>query len=279
MDFNKTIFENRKALGGPFLVAHRGISTANIPCNTLAAYKIAVEQGADVVEIDVTRSKDGVFFVFHPGMEPVFLKCGKLIPEMTAEEVKSLPLLNQDEVPTSYHVPTLQEVFALLKGKVYINVDKFWTNVEGITAEIYKAGVEKQVIVKTYAEEKSLEEVEKFAPDLMFMSMAWHKDDVTERLLNRNVNFIGIEALFDREEDEISTSEYIASMHKKGLLVWCNTIIYNEKDVISAHHTDDVSLTDNPAKGWGWVADRGFDFIQTDWLLSVKSYLERKIRT
>ena len=33
------------------------------------------------MEIDVTKSRDGVFFAFHPGMEPVFLKCGKLIPE------------------------------------------------------------------------------------------------------------------------------------------------------------------------------------------------------
>ena len=117
MDFNKTIFENRMERKAPFLAAHRGICGGNIPCNTLAAYKIAVDQGADVVEIDVTKSKDGVFFVFHPFMEPVFLQGGKLITEMTAEEVKNTPLLNQDKVPTHYRVPTLQEVFAFLKDK------------------------------------------------------------------------------------------------------------------------------------------------------------------
>ena len=37
-----------------------------------------------MVEIDVTKSRDGEFFVFHPGMEQVFLNCGKYIPEMTA---------------------------------------------------------------------------------------------------------------------------------------------------------------------------------------------------
>lgn len=277
MDFDQTIFANKQALGRPFLVAHRGVSTANIPCNTLAAYRIALGQGADVVEIDVTKSKDGVYFVFHPGMEPVYLKCGKYIPEMTAEEVKALPLLNQDEVPTSYRVPTLQEVFALLKGKAYINVDKFWTDVEGITAEICKAGVEKQVIVKTHTDEKALSEVEKYAPDLMYMTMAWHKDEVTELLTGRNVNFIGIEALFDREEDEICSDEYLSAMHKKGLLVWSNAIVYNEKEVISAHHTDDVSLVDDPEKGWGWLMKKGFDLIQTDWLSAAHTYIKEAL--
>ena len=47
MDFERSIFENRAALGRPFLAAHRGGGGANIPCNTLAAYKIALDQGAD----------------------------------------------------------------------------------------------------------------------------------------------------------------------------------------------------------------------------------------
>lgn len=276
MDFEKSIFDNRMEKGSPFLAAHRGVNGANIPCNTLAAYKIAVDQGADVVEIDVTKSKDGEFFVFHPGMEPVYLKCGKLIPEMTAQEVRNLKLLNQDEVVTHYRVPTLQEVLALLKDKVYINVDKFWTDVEGITAEIRRAGVEKQVIVKTFADEKSLEEVEKYAPDLMYCTLAWHQDEISEKLMKRNLNFIGVEALFDRESDPIISGEYIRWMHDHRLLVWVNSIIYNEAEVISAGHTDDVALVESPEQGWGWLVEKNVDFIQTDWLLALRGYLERR---
>ncbi|MBQ4108778.1 MAG: glycerophosphodiester phosphodiesterase, partial [Clostridia bacterium] len=71
MDFNKSIFENRKELARPFLAAHRGVCGANVPCNSMAAFKIALSQGADVVEIDVSKTKDGKFYVFHPWMEPV----------------------------------------------------------------------------------------------------------------------------------------------------------------------------------------------------------------
>ena len=272
MNFNKSIFSNRKAKKYPFLAAHRGVCGANIPCNSIAAYKIALNQGADVVEIDVSRSKDGEYFVFHPWMEPQFLKSNYLW-ELSAEEIKSLRLLNQDGVKTSYHVPTLREVFRLLKGKAYINVDKFWTDVEGITRIIREEGVEKQVIVKTHVDEKSLAEVEKYASDLMFMPLVWHKDEITDSLLKRKINLIGVEILFDKETDPCISDEYVRSMHEKGLLIWVNSIIYNEAEVISAGHTDDRSLSDNPDDGWGWLIDKNVDFIQTDWLLMAKKYI------
>ena len=276
MDFNKSIFENRKEKKFPFLAAHRGVCGANIPCNSLAAYKIAIDQGADVVEIDVSKSKDGKFFAFHPGTEPIFLKSEKYISDMTAKEVEELFLVNQDDVKTHYKVPTLQEALNFLKGKAYINVDKFWTDVEGISKEIRKAGVEKQVIVKTYTDEESLENVKKYASDFMFMPMVWHKDEVIEKLREKGVNVIGIEALFNSEQDEVVSDEYVKAMHDKGLLVWANAIVYNEKDVISAYHTDDISLTDSPDKGWGWLMDKNIDFIQTDWLLAIKKYIDAK---
>ena len=273
IDFNKSIFENRKALGRPFLAAHRGVCGANIPCNTMRAFEIAVLQGAEVVEIDVTKSKDGKFFVFHPRMEPVFLKSQKYITEMTAEEVHELFLYNQDGVVTHYKVPTLAEVLAFLKGKVYINVDKFWTDVEGITKEIRKAGVEKQVIVKTFTEEESLAAVAKYAPDFMFMPMVTDKDEVSEKLLAQGVNVIGTEVLFNKESCEVISDAYIRRMHEKQLLIWANSIVYNELAVISAYHTDDISVGGDPDGGWGWLIDKQVDFIQTDWLLALKQYV------
>ena len=272
IDFTKSIFENRQIKGSPLLVAHRGVCGANVPCNSIAAYKIALSQGADVVEIDVSKSKDGKFYVFHPGMEHVFLK-SKHLSELDSSEIDELYLLNQDSVATSYKVPTLEEVLLLLKDKAYINVDKFWTDVEGISKIIRACGVEKQVIVKTYVDDKALEAVTKYAPDFMFMPLIWGKDTVTDKLLENGVNVIGAELLFSKESDECVSDEYIKEMHDKRLMLWANSIIYDENAVISAYHTDDISLTDDPAKGWGWLIDKGFDFIQTDWLLMIKSYI------
>ena len=273
MDFGKSIFENRRERKAPFLAAHRGVCGANIPCNTIAAYTIAQKQGADVIEIDVSKSKDGKYYVFHPGLESVFLGLDKWLSELESREIEELCLLNQDSVKTGYKIPTLNEVLTLLKGKVYINVDKFGTDIKGISAEIRKAGVEDQVIVKTNTDKNILEEVKKYASDFMFMPMVRERDDVTDGLLADGVNVIGAEVLFSDEASPCISDEYIKSMHGKGLLIWANAIVYDEKAVISAHHTDDVSLTVDPDKGWGWLLDKNVDFIQTDWLLMLKNYL------
>ena len=272
MDFNKTIWDNKKSRKTPFFAAHRGVNGANIPCNTLLAYRIALSQGADIVEIDVSKSKDGKFFVFHPGMEPVYINCGKYLWDLTAKEIADLRLLNCDNVPTHYTIPTLGEVLALLKDKAYINVDKFWTDVEGISEEIRRVGVEKQVIVKTPTDEKSLNDVEKFAPDFMFMPLVRDKDDVTKALAERNIRHIGNEVLFDTEDSPLAQKEYVDFLHSRRLLVWMNSIVYDEKDVISAGHTDDSAWERGFDHGWGWLADRGADIIQTDWLACVKKY-------
>ena len=63
-------------------------------------------------------------------------------------------------------------------------------------------------------------------------------------------------------------------MHRDGKLVWANAIIYNYREQLSAGHSDDLSLTGDPADGWGWLAKRGFDLIQTDWPLMMREYLE-----
>jgi glycerophosphoryl diester phosphodiesterase len=49
---------------GPLLVAHRGAS-AYAPEHTLAAYNLAIEQGADFVEQDLQMTKDGVLICAH----------------------------------------------------------------------------------------------------------------------------------------------------------------------------------------------------------------------
>ena len=48
----------------PVIFAHRGAS-AYAPENTLAAFELAVQQGADAIELDVKLSADGHAIVMH----------------------------------------------------------------------------------------------------------------------------------------------------------------------------------------------------------------------
>jgi glycerophosphoryl diester phosphodiesterase len=48
----------------PIVIAHRGAS-GYVPEHTLAAYFLAIEQGADFIEPDLVMTKDGVLVVRH----------------------------------------------------------------------------------------------------------------------------------------------------------------------------------------------------------------------
>ncbi len=274
IDFNKSLFEN--AQNGTLVCAHRGVSGADIPCNTMSAFRAALSQGADIIELDVSKSRDGKFYVFHPGMEKAHLGIPMRLSVLPSRVINRLRFLNQDNVPTVCEINTLEEVLTFLKGKCYINIDKFWIDIPGITEVIRRVGVEKQVIVKTDTTEKYLKQVAEYAPDFMFMPIVSKKDEITDRLVCDGVNCIGAEVLFKLESDEVCSREYIEYMHSKGRIVWVNSIVYNYKSVLSAGHTDNVAVTGDAQRGWGWLIDKKFDIIQTDWCLMLKKYIEER---
>lgn len=271
IDFGRSIFENSRAR--PLVCAHRGSAAGNVPCNTLAAFNAALLEGADMIELDVAKSADGALFVFHPGMERAYLKIRSFIRLMPAKKVEKLRLYNPDGTKTQFGVNTLAEAFDFLRGKCYINVDKFWTDVPGITRAIRESGVEKQVVVKTGTAARELEEVRKYAADFMFMPIVRSADDVTDALAAAGVNCIGAEVLFRTPDEPCCAPAYIDEMHRKGRILFANAEVYDYKAVISAGLTDDASLTDGPDAGWGKLTDMGFDVIQTDRPGLLHSYL------
>ncbi len=260
----------------PLLAAHRGVAGGNIPCNTQAAYEIALRQGADIVELDVARSADGVLFVFHPGMERPHLGSDRLIQDMTAHEVEQLRFINQDGTPTEHRVSRLEEALSFLKGRCYVNIDKFWTCMPEITATVRNLDMQDQVIVKTAADPFWFDQVEAYAPDLPYMPIVSEQDTCCDTLLKRDIRYIGAEVIFATEESPTAQADYRDWMHERGLLIWVNAIVYDFRAVLAAGHSDDRSLMGNPDEGWGWLAAAGYDIIQTDWVQMCRTYLEKR---
>lgn len=274
IDFNKTIFENTREK--PIVCAHRGVSGGNIPCNTLPAFKAALYQGAGMIELDVSKARDGGFFVFHPGMEVPHMRTHKRIPLLSSKGVGKLRFSNFDDTETQFGVEKLEDILDFLKGKCYINVDKFWIDIEGISAVIRKCGVEKQVVVKTSIKDRYINDIKKYAVDFMYLPVIRAEDKITDGLVSRGINCVGAEILFDKESDPIISDEYIESMHKKGRVVFMNSIVYDYKEILSAGHNDDTAISENMDKAWGWLIDKKADIIQTDWCSLLKKYIDTR---
>ena len=269
----KTITE--KAKENIIVVAHRGACGGNIPCNTLASYGIALRQGADMIEADVSVSCDGKLYLFHPFMEPAhfgMLPCFRLLP---LSVIKKQHYVNYDRTKTQFTVPDFDEFLDAFKDRCYINIDKFWSAPEKIYSAIKAHGMVEQCLVKSKPSKRVFELLENLAPDLPFIPIVEEKHTCHGELMKRNINYIGAEVLFSKDDSYLASEEFIEKMHSDGKLLWANTIIYDHRKQLAGGHSDDSALTVGEDYGWGWVADKGYDFIQTDWTMMLVEYLKR----
>lgn len=96
--------------------AHRGASI-ELPENTLAAFARAIEIGAEGIELDTYRAKDGTAVVIHDDTLDRTTTASGPVKERTAVE------LGQIDAGSGERVPTLEEVLALAAGKVRVNIE------------------------------------------------------------------------------------------------------------------------------------------------------------
>lgn len=267
-----------KAKENIIVVAHRGASGGNIPCNTMAAYEIALMQGADMLEIDVDCTRDGTLIIFHPGMEKPHLGKRIDLSRMRYSSVEKLRYRNVDETPTQFGITKLDDFLEAFKGRCFINVDKFWGNPEKIYRAIKRHGMTEQMLVKSKMSPKVISVLEELAPELPFMPIVREEHPSHGELLKRNINYVGVEVLFKNDNSLLAGEEFITQMHRDNTLVWVNSIIYDYKEQLSGGHSDDSALTVSREYGWGWLADCGFDFIQTDWPMMLIDYLKQTNR-
>lgn len=126
--------------------AHRGAS-GDYPENTLLAFKEGIEAGANGLELDVHKTKDGKLVVIHDEDVERTFKARGLIKDLTLDELRTLtcrkPLFKQS---TDCGIPTLEEVLDLVKQYPVT------LNIELKTDVIPYDGIEEDVIrlIKAY---------------------------------------------------------------------------------------------------------------------------------
>ena len=96
----------------PWIVAHRGAS-ADAPENTLAAVRLAWEQGADAVEVDLRLTRDGHVVVLHDATARRTAGVDLAVARATLAELRALDVGSfKGEAWRGETIPTLREVLA-----------------------------------------------------------------------------------------------------------------------------------------------------------------------
>ncbi|GGO65316.1 glycerophosphodiester phosphodiesterase family protein [Bowmanella pacifica] len=114
--------------GYVFVVAHRAAFMENgqiiHPENSLAAIEYAINLGVDMVELDLRITKDGRFVILHDATVDRTTNGYGKISEMTFSETQEINLINEvTGEKTDYKIPTLEQVYKLVKGKIMVNLD------------------------------------------------------------------------------------------------------------------------------------------------------------
>lgn len=123
--------------------AHRGSGAPGelAPENTLSAIRAAIAVGADMVEMDVRPTSDGVLVLMHdPEVDRTTLGTGR-VDEMTLAEVQAL------EIDVGMHegdygcdrVPTFAEALALADGRITVVVDASKTGMNALIVDAIRA--------------------------------------------------------------------------------------------------------------------------------------------
>ena len=125
--------------GRTMSIAHRGDRNVLYPENSIEGFLSAIYAGADIVEVDVIKTKDGIPIVFHDedllrttnltlmrlDGEAGHLPASNKVADWTLAEIRELRLVMETGELTNYVVPTLEDLLMVAKDRVFVTLDKF----------------------------------------------------------------------------------------------------------------------------------------------------------
>jgi glycerophosphoryl diester phosphodiesterase len=142
----------RARTGRLLLVAHRGAS-GRAPENTIAAFDLAAELGADVVELDVCFTRDLAPIVIHPAAFADLSNVANPISEMSLVQFDRIYSSISTSNPRLTFPPRLTEVLEWARGRVGVILDIKDTRRVALchlTDLVDRYGPHNEVIVSSY---------------------------------------------------------------------------------------------------------------------------------
>lgn len=222
------------------IIAHRGASKLAGTDNTIESFNLAIELGADFVEMDVRQTKDKKLIVFHDDIID-----DTLVKFLTFDE------LNAKTKEKGYSVPLFDEVLKLCKGKIKLDIELKETGYEfRVLSAIKKYFSYDEFMIKSFLDTavKKVELLDKRVNTglLLGYKNANVKRRVNEFMPRRRLALLDVD--FVSPQYKLVTWDYMLRMRllKKKVYVWTA----NDEKVIKKLLTKGVDgiITDVPDK-------------------------------
>lgn len=271
--------------------AHRGY-WSTYPENSLEAYRMAMDLGADIIEMDVRVTEDNVMVVFHDAcLDRITTGYGRL-READWWYVSSLKLRNEDGSISPYSILTLSDALDFLKDKAVIALDikeggrLFNATMKRVLTMLKEKKMLYQAIVKGKLPlqdlQKLLKDVDITLNDFIYTPIAF---STTPNLDSYIMDFVGekniyaMELVYKQSKDPILKYVPIVDAAKiwvgqysfwpeLGDGVIAEKIPLTDTDPIVRHYDfqdkDPNNYLDDGRGNWEWLLGRGATYVITD---------------
>ena len=189
------------------VIAHRGggdLSTEN----TVESIRAAIEAGATASEIDVQRTADGHYVIFHDNTLKRLCNDPSTIQELTLEEIKKLRITAPDG--HQVRIATLEEILNTAKDEINLYIElKGKSAGMQMANDVYQMLVERNMVdqVRIISLNANLiTQVEKTYPDVETEYLCYIAYGQLESM---EVDAIGL-------EEELATTKRIDNLHDAG---------------------------------------------------------------
>jgi glycerophosphoryl diester phosphodiesterase len=182
---------NLFVLPRPLVMAHRG-DAVHAPENTFAAFRLALERSADVLETDLWLTRDRVLVCHHDRTLDRVTNSTGAIPEMPLAQVKQARVrgsycgqYDESQYPDE-RIPTLEELLAFVSDKVGLALelkDPALAEPEGARqlVELIRPRIEDQTVMLLSFHTELLRAAQKADPEVwvgkigMFSPLPWFR--------------------------------------------------------------------------------------------------------
>jgi glycerophosphoryl diester phosphodiesterase len=212
----------------PLLIGHRGYP-AKFPENTLASFEGAIQAGCDMIELDVTLTKDRKIVVIHDDTLDRTTNGKGLVGAHTMEEIKRLDAGSWfNSRFSAERVPELPEVMKLISGRCMLNIEIKESAFEAsypsdaieyqVVDLVKESGAMDRVIISSF-DRRILERIAAMADP---PAIAYISDDAADQSVLGML--LAMKAFSWHPRFKVLTRDQVAMMHAAGLKVFPWTI-------------------------------------------------------
>lgn len=257
---NETPASARLRAQRPLVIAHRGFSAA-APENTLAAFRQAIDAGADLVELDYRHSRDGVPVVLHdPTLDRTtdarrrWGRRGIRVAECAWTDLQTLDAGTwTGPAHAGARLPSLAQALAVIRGGSVALVERKAGDAATCVSLLRDRKLINHVVVQSF-DWAYLREVHRLAPEQVLGALG--PPDPAEGRASTGTR----EALTAAHLDEIGQTgarivawnhrvsrAIVQEAHRRGLRVWIYTIDRPEVAQTLLDRGVDGIITNQPA--------------------------------